>query len=81
MWHAKYKNTSRNGLNPELNVTIVFYNDFDDSSYEDNYYLLPDDFNMKSIQEIVQKKIDFLNYKDMKLANTDIVINNNVTLK
>lgn len=72
MWTAKYKEIDRNGLRPEVKVTVIFTNGIDE--IENTYEVLPADLKTDSFTGIVQHQIDILNSKDVQLTKTDIVL-------
>ena len=75
MWKAKYKVIDKQGLKAELKISVVYFNDQDNVTYEQDYDVLPSDFN--NFAGITQPQIDILNAKDAiqidsKLIDTEI---------
>lgn len=74
MWTAKFKTIDKNGLRPEMKVTVIYYNDVDSTVYENIYDVSPEDLKSDTFLGIVQAQLDILNLKDDKNISTNITL-------
>lgn len=80
MWYARYKNIDKGGLRAELIITVLYSNDSDDTTYENDYFVLPDGLN-DNFPVLVQAQIDILNAKDVKILDNIMLVDQNISVK
>lgn len=82
MWNSKYSKIDKTGLRPDLKVTVIFSNDTDDTVYEQEYNVSPEDLNSDTFAGVIQSQIDILNAKDnIKQAEIDVLIDQPIEIK
>lgn len=78
MWTSKFKNIDKNGLRPDLKVTVEFTDG--QTVYEKEYNIFPSDLKSDSFAGMVQEQIDILNAKDDVVTTTDIAVDKAVPI-
>lgn len=73
MWNAKYKTIDKEGLRPEIKVTVMFISD-DNRILESEYEILPQELDSENFINKIQDQLNILNAKDL-ISDTVLLIN------